>query len=417
VRCRTFGGDGFAANCTTERTITGYLGPESAAQTNLSALGQGAGALALALRGFQRLTIGKERNGVIPVVMKETDIQVDPVQLSLGPTCACVRGVAGKTCGGTLFEADGITLAANCTLQDNCAALGKPPCMYVHGEGNSLSGFIGCGGIEPVNIDWVQDAGGQPLPPIGQVPPGSGPPNITLFGFGGPGNGLFLNTQRIGTFTGQCANRVPTPPPTCPPPPGAPPTPLPTPTPFLPGPDGLFCTDDDPEAARGTPVTIAMVTGTVRVYIENQYYSGSGPSCVIDTLPRRPPSPTPFPPEALGAPFNCAQLLGDQPSLVGAGVAGGFTALNTGSLGNVVTSFRFLFGTETPTPSRTPTRTPTNTFGPNTRTFTPTRTSTPTRTPTPLPPCPEVFLTPTNTPPPTFTPKPCDPTRTPTPAS
>ncbi|GBD27762.1 hypothetical protein HRbin30_03117 [bacterium HR30] len=413
VRCRTFGGDGCAANCTTEQVVTGLLGPGTQATVYLNIFSTTG--LGLPIRGLQRFTVGKERNGLLPVVVKEQDLELAPVQVPAPATCACVRGAAAKSCGGTLFEADGVTLATNCTLQDNCAALGKPPCAYIHGPGNSLSGTIGCGGFEPVNIDWVQDGGGQrPLP--GATPVGAGPPVITLSGLGGPGSGLFLSTQRIGTISGQCGAVVPTPLPTCAPPPGAPPTPLPTPTPFLYGDDGIFCTDDDPEEARGVPNTIAMVTGLVGVYIDNNYYSGSGASCVIDTLPRRAPTPTPFPPRIEGGLFNCAQLLGSEPSLVGAGIAGGFTALGAGDLGNVVTTFRFVFGTRTETPTITPTRTPTRTFGPGTRTFTPTpiRTPTPTRTPQPPPTCPLVYFTPTNTPAPTLTPPACF-TRTPTP--
>lgn len=421
VRCRTYGGDGCAANCTRERVITGLLGPDTQARVALSALG--GGGLSLAIKGVQRFTIGKERNGLVPVVVKQEDVDLEPVQVTVPATCACVRGAAAKSCGGTLFEADGVTLATNCTLEDNCAALGKPPCAYIHGPGNSLSGTIGCAEFEPVNIRWVQDAGGQPLPAPPATPVGAGPPVITLFGTGGPGSGLFLSTQQIGTISGNCGDQVPTPLPTCPPPPGAPPTPLPTPTPFLYGPDGIFCTDDDPQEARGVPNTIAMVTGSVGVYIDNQYYGGVGASCAIDTMPQRPtppPAPTPtatFPPLVLGGAFDCSQLLGEEPSLVGAGVAGGFTALNAGNLGNVVTTFRFAFSTRTVTPTPTLTRTPTFTFGPGTRTFTPTRTRTPTRTPAPPSPCPQEYLTPTNTVRPTFTPLPCLPTRTRTPTS
>jgi|GEM_PF-1090564 len=411
IRCRPFGGDGCAANCTNETLVTGLLGPESGARVYIDIFATTG--LGLPIRGLQRFTIGKERGGLVPVVVKADDVALEPVQVSAPATCACVRAAAAKTCGGTLFEADGVTLATNCTLEDNCAALGKPPCAYLHGPGNSLSGFIGCEGFEPVNISWVQDAGGQPPPPPPATPVGAQPPVITLSGVGGPGSGLFLSTQRIGTVSGNCGDRVPTPLPACPLPPGAPTPsgPTPTPTPFVYGPDGIFCTDDDPEEARGVPNTIAMVTGSVGVYIENHYY---GSCASIGPLPVRPPSPTPFPPRIAGGAFDCSQLFGSQPSLVGGGLAGGFTALNAGALGDVVTTFQFIFGTRTPTRTVTPTRTPTNTFGPGTRTFTPTRTRTPTPTPRPPTPCPEVYLTPTNTPVPTSTPRPCPPTPTPT---
>jgi hypothetical protein len=126
------------------------------------------------------------------------------------------------------------------------------------------------------------------------------------------------------------------------------------------------------------------VTGSVRILITNKYY---GPGQIGD-FPRVPPTPTPNPGESQGVPFNCAELESDSASLVGAVIAGGFTALNAGALGDVVTTFRFAYGTRTPTATLTPTRTRTPTLGPGTRTYTPTRTLTPTRTPTPVPPCP-----------------------------
>ena len=360
VRCRTFGGDGCAANCTFETQVTGLLGPGTQAKVYNETFTTSP--LSLTITGWQILTVGKARNGEVPVVIRAADSSLDRISVSV-LACACVRTVAAKTCGGTLFEADGQTLAVDCTLNDNCASLGKPPCAFLHGPGNAVSGTIGCTTFAPVDMSWTQDAGGTPPPPPGTPPPNAGPPVITLSGTGPGGSGLFLTTVRIGNISGACPSTpVPTP------------TPGGTPTPFPYGPDGLFCTDDDPEEFRGNPNSIPLLTGQVQVQVLNHYHS---------VLKKAVPIPTMTPATIQGAPFDCAALLGGNPSVVGASIVGGFTALNLPTLGDIAVVNGFVYSTRTVTPTITQTRTPTPT--PTGPTRTPTRTGTPTRTPTRTP--------------------------------
>jgi hypothetical protein len=321
----------------------GLLGPGTGARLFNETFA--ANPLSLNITGWQRLTFGKPRDGKVPVVIREQDSNLERISVSV-LACACVRTVSARTCGGTLFEADGVTLATNCTLDPGiCAELGKPPCAFLHGPGNSASGTIGCDGLSGVNMQWVQDAGGTPPPTPPTPPAGSGPPVITLFGDGPPGSAIFLTTTRIGTASGACPIApVPTP------------TPGGTPTPFPYGPDGLFCTGDDPEEARGTPNTIPLMTGVVEVQVDNHYHSVFKRPVFIPATP---------PARQEGRPFDCNALLAEAPSIVGASIVGGFTSLNQPTLGDLAVVNAFVYSTPTVSP-----------------TITPTRTTTPTRTPT-----------------------------------
>ena len=340
VRCRPFGGDGCAANCTFERKVRGDF--FFRAGSSAVVMVEGDIPLTVPLDGSQVLTYGKPGpDGVIPVVIKEAESVIR--RTTLAGVCVCVRPVPAKTCGGTLFEADGVTRSLDCSFQDTCAANNKPPCSFLHGPGNSTSGFIGCQGLSPANMNWVQDAGGNPPPPPPTPIPGSGPPIVTFFGDGPPGSGIFVSTTRIGTASGGCTQPSPSP--------GV------TPTPLW-GPNREFCDDDDPEYARGVPNSIPLLTGQSSIVITNFYRTSTGR---IETLPSTGPA------TITGAPFNCERLLAPTPSVIGAAIAGGFTALNQPQFGSLVTTNKFAYATatftRTPTitptgPTRTPTRTP-----------------------------------------------------------
>ena len=225
------------------------------------------------LRGTEEWLVGKPRDGVVPVVAKAASLRLEPVEVQ--GNCVCISSVEAKTCGGTLFEANGL-LAEECTFDPSiCSREGKPPCAPVHGPGNGFSGLIGCDGLAPANITWVQDAGGQPPPPPPTPPVGAGPPIVTMHSTGPAGTALFFATRRIGTFLGSCAP-VPTP------------TPGGTPVPFPPGPDGRYCTDDDPEEGRGSANTIPLVSGRAEIWIENSYNPGPPPR--IEYIPPTPPA-------------------------------------------------------------------------------------------------------------------------------
>jgi hypothetical protein len=378
VKCKPFGGDGCAANCTMERTLAyslkpgallrrcttgpkalqhcettadcpagppptpapacgngGCLGGENDSQrcaassqcpggrcfpqvidptTTGAFVHDGIIQLALPLSGNQALTFGSERNGIITGVIKAGSVSLPRIKVG-GLACACVRAIAVKTCGGTLFNEDG-SFSTSCTPQftaGDSACAGKKPCSFVHGEGNSSSGVIGCNGLDGFNLTFTQNAGmmpGESPPPPPTPQPNSGPPVITLSGTGGPGSAVLLNSSAIGTTTNgpnvadKCVDTTQPPHPDF-------------------GPDGLFCTDDDPQSTRGTPQTLPQVTGTATGLITNTT-SSTQPDFNIGPL------------SYTGAPYSCANLTGANPTLSGAKVAGAFTALNQPATGDIV---------------------------------------------------------------------------------
>jgi hypothetical protein len=280
--------------------------------------------LALPLVGKQVSTVGKLRNGKATSVIKSTASKIDRVAVG-ALACACVRSVEAKTCGGTLFDADG-TISDDCsagfTAGDSVCTGGKKPCAYVHGPGNSSSGFIGCGpeGLEGINLTFTQDANLSPLPypPPATPPPGSSDPVIVLSGTGPPGSGIILNSSAIGTATGVCDSAG---------------------VKAVSGPDQIYCTDDDPQSSRGTPQTLPQLTGTATGLINNTNQSTQ-------------PAPNnkkigPF--GYTGTPYDCAKVGAALPSLEGGAVAGAFTSLNQPTTGDIVVRNVFVPGPRCPT--------------------------------------------------------------------
>ncbi len=350
VRCRTFGGDGCANNCTLERDVPTTLvpgvtqrlckdganagqvctnnsqcagsicqAPDIKPGTSGAFVHDGIIQLALPLSGTQTLTIGKLRNGKIPMVAKADSLKLPQIKVG-SLACACVRGVAAKSCGGTLFEADG-TFTTSCTPvftagDSECA--GKKPCAFVNGPGNSASGIIGCNGLDGFNLSFTQDGGQKPgdIPPIAPTPhPNQKPPVIVLSGMGPPGSAILLNTSAIGTTvngptSNKCAATHPD---------------------F--GPDGQFCTDDDPQSTRGTPNTLPQVTGTATGQIFN----------TTNTLQVPPEDPHSIGPRSYtGMPYNCSALSGSTPSTSGAATVGAFTGMNQPATGDIVVRSIFI---------------------------------------------------------------------------
>ncbi len=327
VSCRPFGGDGCAANCTNEREIPYALEPGKTATGSRAFLHTAGLQLNLRLKGSQNLQIGKRRDGIIPVVVKAEDVSLPAIPVST-LACACVRGIAAKRCGGAIYES-GTTLSPDCTITDDCAALGKKPCAFIHGPGNSASGVIGCDGLSRVDATITQEAGTEIPRPVPPTPPSdSGPSIITLSGSGGPGSAQLFNTSQIGQTA---------------PPPG------------LAnvcdarlvaagdlaaakaayGEDLLFCTDDDPLSVRGNPNTLPLVTGRVTGTVSNGWDGVKFVTIGPDSMD--------------GVPFNCAALEAPVPSVVGVALATGFTSVNQPTLGDMVVTNIFVGG-PTPTP-------------------------------------------------------------------
>jgi hypothetical protein len=309
VHCVPQGGDGCAANCTTETDVPFNLLPGVVAAHQLVAGTSGAFVhdgilqLPLPLQGVETLTIGRERDGKIPVVVKASSVQFPRISVAV-LACACARGVAAKTCGGTLFEADGATLSTSCTpgfTAGDSECVGQKPCTFVSGDENSASGTIGCDGLEAINVNVVRQSGGLVPPPPAPTPPvGSGPEIITLSGTGGPGAALIFNTTAIGTVTGFCTQ---------------------TSTAF--GPDGQFCTADDPQSYRGSVRTLPSVTGTATGEVLNSFSSTQADHNI-----------GPF--SVTGSAFDCNALTGAPPSASGASLVVAFSSLNTPALADVL---------------------------------------------------------------------------------
>jgi hypothetical protein len=245
---------------------------------------QGVVSLPLPLSGRQTLTIGKARNGQIPAVIRATAVQFDAID-ALGVACVCVRGVVAKTCGGTFFEADGVTLSPDCT-QDDSVCAGKNPCTFLHGPNNVASGTIGCDGLDGVNVSFTQDAGGRSRTPSLPV--------ITVDGIGGPGSAVLLDSIALGVTLGACTG-----------------------TGSAYGKDGEFCTDDDPQSVRGTPLTLPFTTGTATAEVLNA--NGQ------DGVDMGPTSAT-------GTPFSCTALA--HADVAGTGLATAFAQLHVPVVGD-----------------------------------------------------------------------------------
>ena len=266
------------------------------------------------LRPQETLTIGKAKAGKIPVVVKANSVNIPGIKAPIG--CWCIRGVAAKTCGGTIYELDGVTPATDCspgfTPGDSvCSATGKLPCTSLYGAGNTASGEIGCDSLEHINVVFSQDSGG--------VSGVAGPPMLMFTGSGGPGSALVLSTFGVSGVLGGCGGSDPT----------------------SYGPDGVFCTADDPaggiiSVAGPLPVTTGAVTAVV--------LNANG----ADGMNLGPVTTT-------GAPFSCTALA--QGSAAGAGLVLPFAAVHLDTVGDVVFTGQFFAGPPLPVPS-TPTPTP-----------------------------------------------------------
>ncbi len=289
IACRTFGGDGCAANCTTETTVTyalvpGVVRPDQTLQPGTSGAVVWGDPLVigLGLQGTQQLKIGKERNGTITAVIPAASVQFPQIPIST-LACACVRGAEYKTCGGAIFNPDG-SFTESCTTgfaSDPVECPSERPCVAVFGPGNSAAGIVGCTGLSGVNLSVVQNSCPNPGDPTV-----NGPVELTLSGTGGPGSTLLVNAIGIGTSIGAC--------------------------------QPTFCTDADPPSARGTPNPLVYTTGeacaTVPCKNDDPSYPAE-PKCVT------------------GQPGSCPNLSAG--NITGFTLGGAFTALGQQTLGDI----------------------------------------------------------------------------------
>jgi hypothetical protein len=298
LRCRPFGGDGCAANCTTESRLlvplkAGALldpnDPLSLDPTTSGIIVHG-DILSITIPfpegGSQALTVGKAKDGKLPGVLKAVDIDLPtlPVQTL---ACACLRGLELKSCGGTLNEVNG-TPSTDCTdgFSPANACDGKKPCASVFGPGNGGMARIGCESLDGANLTVTQDSGGGA---------GAKPQVITLSGVGGAGSVVVQTATSLGFVIGSCSGSGPEY-----------------------GPDGQFCTFDDSLASRGTVVPSTYVSGMATATV---HQANGDP-----TLDIGPYSST-------GAPLMCSDVANGNAS--GSILAGAFIQLGAETIGDI----------------------------------------------------------------------------------
>lgn len=322
-RCVPFGGDGCAANCTNEMDVPFNLlhGSSDASQGSADVLHTDPnfiGDIPLPFGGSQTLTVGKQRNGAIPVAIKATAVSIPKIDFA-GVSCVCLRGVEAKTCGGTVFASDG-SLSAACTDGYTAGAVLCPadkPCAPVHGAGNAAAGTIGCTGLPNATVSYTQDSLGSQDPPACLSTPGLGAPVcaanpvVSFSADAHAGAALLFGSTSLSTLLGTCATSQ------------------------------TFCTDADPIASRGEPVTVPWTTGTAT----GEMFNINGE----DGVQLGPFAQT-------GVPFSCSALAnGTAP---GVALAWAETEPNSSTIGDIVVTGLFQAVGSTPTPPPTPTPTP-----------------------------------------------------------
>ncbi|GBD27223.1 hypothetical protein HRbin30_02567 [bacterium HR30] len=326
IRCRPFGGDQCAANCTKEMDVATNFVPGLVKENQLLPgtsgilVNSGFLNLAIAVRGFQTWSLGKIRDGKIPVAVRANSVEFPRVSVA-GIVCGCARGIPVKTCGGTLFDADGVTLSRDCTpvlTKGEPECEGRFPCAFVNGPGNAAAGVVACNGLEAVNVTLVRDCGA----PEG-VPPG--PPVPVIHGVGGPGSALVTSSTLITAVIGACSGTDP-----------------------AMGPDGEFCTDDDDWLASPRLLfTLPATTGVASALVEN---ASNQPGIELGPV------------SSEGQPFACDMLA--KGVAQGAVLTGVLAACDQNPLGDLLARSILAIGEPkaTPTPEPTaPTPTPTPT--------------------------------------------------------
>jgi hypothetical protein len=305
VHCRTFGGDGCATNCTPEMEVPFPFVPGIMEGLRVREGTSGAVAfgdilaIPLPFVGRMVLTIGAARgDGHIPLVIRADSFQIPQIPVETGLVCACVRGVALRTCGGVLFRVDG-SLTRDCSYDPAVCPSGQP-CAAVHGVGNTAAGSIDCGGPSVVDSCVSLSCGGGLIPfECGLF---SGPdtePPIPILALGAA---QILLTTDISTRIGCAAS---------------------------------FCTESHPLSERGLPLTAKFVTGQASAMVCNANEGGNSVGPIVVT----------------GQPFDCAALA--RGSANGACLVGAATVVDQQLLGDIAIATR-LYAAPLPTPTVTP---------------------------------------------------------------
>lgn len=198
IKCKPFGGDGCAANCTAEtevpfRLVPGAYGSTTTCEENTSCADGYAFVSTFdpRLSGEVTLVVGAERDGLVPAIIR-------PFRLPAGRNHyvgTCLSGVVLATCGGTLFEADGAP-SPSCTegLPDRVECPMERPCAATFGPGNVATGEIGCAGLAGADVRSITDC---MVPPEG-LP---GPQQLVREGSSLPGSAFFYSSVSLDTGT------------------------------------------------------------------------------------------------------------------------------------------------------------------------------------------------------------------------
>jgi hypothetical protein len=247
IRCKAFGGDGCAANCTSETDVVFDFVPGEFPEFPSIAFGTSGAVtfatyvkLGLAVSGSMTLTVGSADpyTDEIPFVVRASSFSV-PRLVGGVSHCFCMRPAPAATCGGELFDENDVE-AQHCT--PGFAGAACPPnkrCAPVYGFESTAAGTIGCSGLFPVDIDVVHDCnatrGDAPLDPI-----------VTRTRSGVPGSATMVGSLALATIFEACTG-----------------------TTAEYGPDQEFCTNDDPISHRGELRPAYLSTGTTTGYVFN----------------------------------------------------------------------------------------------------------------------------------------------------
>ena len=309
VHCRTFGGAGCAANCTTESVVHVALVPgQSPDGTSItdgtSGLVVNSPTITIGIPFIpgttRELTIGKQKDGKIPTVLKAATNTTAGIDVLNGAACICLRPIVLMTCGGTVREKTGlpsIDCTAGYTAGDSLCA-GTKPCTFAFGDGNAGTGDVGCDALDGVNVTATQDSGGSSSPVDscgGSGTPGPGPVLTTLSDAGGAGSAVISIASELGFTLAACTG-----------------------TTADYGPDGKFCTTDDPKAGRMVQPQV-LTTSTASATVFNADCTDG------DNI-------GPF--MTHGAPLSCSALASGSAS--GGVLVGAFPGLNAPTIQDIV---------------------------------------------------------------------------------
>jgi cysteine-rich repeat protein len=269
------GGDDCAANCTLEHVVNLALSGEMISQS-------ASFTLSLAIDSQQSFRLGEATSatsrpscegsssfavGEIPLAQRVEDLAFDPVSVP-GIACACIRPVAARRCGAPLIRRNGrdCSVALDCTADPSLC--GDPSaCRFAHGEANASSGVIGCAGLDAVDyVAEVDDIAAN----FTCTRSGGRSANGAAFIYSSASMGVIMGNPMCLEDTSNAAN----------------------------GPDGIPCSEDDPATSRGGIRIEVRTTG-----FAGPPLIGPGQASGTEDAPGAPR-------EALGAPFDCAELPG-----------------------------------------------------------------------------------------------------------